>query len=517
MSTNIRHIPIRSLGSSPVHLRYLDEDPDLEQFLGRRPRNPTDLLKRAPVNARRLVSAGSLSDALTAYAETHEAPPEALANAAAIAEGDAHMVVTGQQPGLFGGPLYTVFKAATAVRLAREINATPGSPRTVPIFWNHTDDHDLEEVNRAFFINNNLEVQRLRLDVRRDGEAIRDIGVGHNMEHVLAAVGDMLPRSDFREAALEIFRPRQPDEQLGSSLARLLFSMFGRHGLLVIEPRDLPEEAFSMLPRWWEQASEIQASNKSTIEVLVELGLDTGLDPSATLMFQKQGGRRAAMAAGDPVNEPCDLSPGVLLRPLWQDACLPTLSTVVGPGELSYLSVAGPLYRQLGVPAPVLAPRASLTLVEPSLARLLKRFGWDIPDLDAGPETLAASITSDGSSGDESGLEGLIGEVKDQMQLLIAAINAGDPQMVRTVERTKGKVHDELSKLLNKLRNSRQNKEGTGMRQIRRVTNSLRPKGRPQERILTVLPFLAAHGPKLADLLVDAADPFTTGHGVLEL
>ena len=517
MTPSVRHIPIRNLGSSPVHLRYLDEDPDLEQFLGRRPRNPADLLKRTPVNARRLVGPEPLSAALTAYAQAHEAPPEALANAEAIAAGDVHMVVTGQQPGLFGGPLYTVFKAATAVRLAREINATPGSPRTVPIFWNHTDDHDLEEVNRAFFVNSSLEVQRLRLDLRRGGESIRDIGVGHNMEHVLAAVGDLLPRSDFREAALEIFQPRELDEQLGASLARLLFSMFGRHGLLVIEPRDLPSEAFSMLPRWWEQASEIQNSNRSTIEVLVELGLDTGLDPGSTLMFQKQGGRRASMAQGDPINDPSDLSPGVLLRPLWQDACLPTLSAVVGPGELSYLSVAGPLYRQLGVPAPVLTPRASLTLVEPSLAKLLKRFGWDLPDLDAGVDTLASSITTGDASGDESGLEGLIAEVEEQLQTLTATVKVGDPQMVRAVERTKGKVRDELSKLLSKLRNSRQNREGTGMRQIRRVTNSLRPKGRPQERVLSVLPFLAAHGPELADLLIEAADPFTTGHGVLEL
>ena len=78
-------------------------------------------------------------------------------------------------------------------------------------------------------------------------------------------------------------------------------------------------------------------------------------------------------------------------------------------------------------------------------------------------------------------------------------------------------MHDELTKLLTRLRNSRQNREGTGARQIRRVVSSLRPRGRPQERVLTALPFLAAHGAGLADDLVAAADPFTSGHGVLEL
>jgi uncharacterized protein YllA (UPF0747 family) len=337
------------------------------------------------------------------------------------------------------------------------------------------------------------------------------------MEHVLAAVGDLLPRSEFREWALEIFQPRQPDEHLGAGMARLLFRMFGDQGLLVIEPRDLPEEAFEVLPRWWAQAQAIQDSNKSTMEVLLELGLDTGLDPSTTLMFQNQGGRRVAMSEGDPVTHAGDLSPGVLLRPLWQDACLPTLSSVVGPGELSYLAVAGPLYRQLGVPTPVLTPRASLTLVEPSLAKLLKRFGWDLPDLEAGVEALAESAVQTVPQGKETTLEAMMEQFDTGMRELAAWIKASDPQMVRGVERTKSKVMEELSKLLNKLRNSRQNREGTGLRQVRRVTNSLRPKGRAQERILTVLPFLAAHGPELADLLVDAADPFSRSHGVLEL
>jgi bacillithiol synthase len=513
----LRHVPIRSMGSSLTQTRYLEEDPDLEQFLGRRPRNVEDLLRRAPINARRLLSPESIATALEAYAVRHGAPEESIAAARSLAGGDVHFIVTGQQPGLFGGPLYTVHKAATTVRLAREINALQKGPRVVPLFWNHTDDHDLDEVNRAFFVNSSLEIQRIRLDLARGGEAIRDIGIGRDLDHALAAVSDLLPHSEFREWALDLFRPRQPDEHFGDALARALFGMFGKHGMLVIEPRDLPAQAFDVLPRWWEQCNEIQTSIGSTIEVLSEIGLDISMDPSATLMFQNTGGRRSAMAEGDAVNHVTDLSPGALLRPLWQDACLPTLGSVVGPGELSYLSVAGPLYRQLGVPAPVFVPRASLTLVEPSLAKLLVRFNWDIPDLEAGAEQLAQSAIQDDADDDESGLEALIEHVTGQMTELAQSMRTTDAQMVRGVERTRGKVRDELTKLLNKLRNSRQNREGTGVRQIRRVVNSLRPRGRPQERVLTVLPFLASHGEVLADQLVDAADPFTSGHGVLEL
>jgi uncharacterized protein YllA (UPF0747 family) len=517
MSPSLRHIPIRHMGSSPTHLRYLEEDPELEPFLGQRPRNAADLLRRAPAGARRLVPPEALSKALLSYSQQHNAPQEVLDNARLVAEGNVQMVVTGQQPGLFGGPMYTVHKAATAVRLAQELNAANSGPPVVPIFWNHTDDHDLDEVNRASFVNNNLEVQRIRLDLLRGGQPIRDIGVGHKLEEAIASISDLLPDNEFRSWAIETFEPQTPNDHFGDGLTSLLYRLFGKFGLLVIEPRDLPPEAFEVLPRWWEQGTSIQDNIKSTIEVLLDLGLDLSMDPSSTLMFEVHGSRRSPMAEGDQVLSPLDLSPGAILRPLWQDACLPTIASVVGPGELAYLSVAGPLYRQLGVPSPVLVPRASMTLVEPSLAKLLKRFGWDISDLDVGPDQLANRMIEGGNGSDKHDLEALMAKVDQELGNLIGAVQTTDPQMARSADSTKKRVRDDLAKLLSKLRNSQKNREGTGTRQIRRVTSNLRPRGRPQERILTILPFMAAHGPALGDHLVGAADPFTANHAILEL
>src|SRR5690606_38420815 len=146
----------------------------------------------------------ALGSALLAYAERHGAPGPVLESARALASGRARAVLTGQQPGLFGGPLYTVHKAATAVRLARELASRPGAGPVVPVFWNHSDDHDFEEANRAFLVNPNQDVQRLRLEVEGRGRAIRAVPVGAGVEHALAAVADFLPASEFRDAALEL-------------------------------------------------------------------------------------------------------------------------------------------------------------------------------------------------------------------------------------------------------------------------------------------------------------------------
>ncbi len=517
LSHGLRHIPFRHLDATEIHLRYLEEDPSLVPLLGKRPRSVEDLLKRAPLNTRRLIPPAALSQALLAYAASHEAPDAVRAAAETCADGKTFFVVTGQQPGLFGGPLYSVHKAATAVRLAQGLQAALPGQRVVPIFWNHTEDHDLDEMNRAFLVNQNQEVQRFRLEVQHQGECARDLPVGRALETALAAAADLLPATEFRQQVLEVFRPRHADEHFGDSFARLLYALFGKHGLQVIEPRDLPAEALAVLPKWFEQTGTIRAATRQATDDIADIGLDVTLDPANTLMFERVGGLRQALSDGEPLVRREALSPGVLLRPLWQDACLPTIASVVGPGEIAYMAIAGPLYQKLGVPQPVLVPRASLTLVEPSLQKLLARYHWDLPDLAQGPERLAEKLPLDEQSAVEERLDQVTATLKRDLSDLADKVRDADKAMVGAFERAKSRSLEELQKLLLKVRNSRQNREGTGHRQVRRLCSNLLPKGRLQERVLPPLPFLVTHGFGLADILLGAADPFANAHGMLEL
>lgn len=518
MTSTLRHISFRRLGTSEVHQRFLEDDRDLGGFLGMRARSVAELVRRAPTGAGRLLPRDLLVKALRAYAQKHGAPPEVLASAEALLDPNVHVVVTGQQPGLLGGPLFTFHKVATAIRLCRELNAQPGGPRVVPLFWNHSDDHDLDEANRLFLVNQQQEVQRFRLDLQRTSEPLRGIGIGREMEKVLAELDPLLPQTEFREQVLALCKPRHPDETLGDQQARLLFEAFGRHGLLVIEPRDLPPEAFEPLTKWWAKSNDIREKVKQTCDDLADVGVDVTLDPSTTMMFQLAGGHREPLADGEEAGRAQDLSPGVLLRPLWQDACLPTIAFVVGPGELAYLCAVAPLYRLLGVPMPVFVPRASMTLVEPSLQRLLTRFSLDLPDLDQGPEKLAEKLLqSDDGNAVEDALDELQAKVRASLDGLTAKLTALDASMLSALDRARTKALEEIERLQQKVRNARQNREGTGIKQLRRLCNSLRPRNRPQERVLGPIAYLNSFGPGLADALIDAADPFRIEHGVLEL
>lgn len=518
MTATLRHISFRRMGTSEVHQRFLEDDRDLGQFLGMRARSVQELLRRAPTGAGRLLPREALVKSLRAYAERHGAPPEVAANADALLDPNVHVVVTGQQPGLLGGPLLTLHKAATAIRLCREINAEPGGPRVVPLFWNHSDDHDLDEANRLFLVNQQQEVQRFRLEFDRPNEPLRTIGAGRDVGNLLREVEPLLPPAEHRDWALSLFTPRHPDETLGDQTTRLLFELFGRHGLCVIEPRDLPAEAFEPLLRWWGKSDEVRDKVKHACDDLADVGFDITLDPAATMMFEFAGGHREPLADGEQAGRAQDLSPGVLLRPLWQDACLPTIAFVVGPGELAYLSAVAPLYRLLGVPQPVFVPRASLTLVEPAMQRLLNRFSLDLPDLDQPPEKIAEKFLQN-AEGDD--LEDTIGDVTTRLRTDLDAIGkrlgALDASMLGALDRARGKALEELDRLQQKVRSARQNREGVGIRQIRRLCSTLRPRNRPQERVLGPLQYLAAFGPGLAEALVEAADPFRIEHGVLEL
>ncbi|GAB4136094.1 MAG: bacillithiol biosynthesis cysteine-adding enzyme BshC [Planctomycetota bacterium] len=517
MSPTLRHVPFRRMGTSEVHQRYLDEDRDLAMFVGRRPRTAEELLRRAPTNAGRLLAPAILSEALLAYARRFDAPQPVIDNARAVASGEVRFVVTGQQPGILGGPLYNLFKVATAIRLCRELESVPGSPKSVPLFWNHSDDHDIDEANRFFYVNKAMEVQRCRLEIERSGGPLRSLPAGREVKRLLSSLDDLIPENEHRRWALSLLEPRHPDEKLGEGLTRLLFDLFGERGLLVIEPRDLPREAFAPLERWWKEAPRIRETVRQTCDDLGGIGVDVTLDPSSTLMFEMIGGLREPLADAEVFGQDSDLSPGVLLRPLWQDAILPSIAFVVGPGELAYLCVAAPLYKLLGVPQPLFVPRASMTLVEPSLQRLLAKFGWDLPDLAHGPERLIADLQGNLDDGIEDEIDELALRVTQEIETLSARVASIDASMLASLDRAKGKIADELGRVAQKLRNSRQNKEGAGSRQIRRLCSNLRPRGRLQERVLSPLQFLCSYGPALADWIVEAADPFHTEHGVLEL
>ena len=178
-----------------IFLSFIGNDPVLAKQFPKQPAGPREVLELAKARLASGVFAEGrieLADCLAAYANSHEADAAVLQAAESLAVPGTVAIVTGQQPGLFGGPLYIWHKVATALRLASDIRKLPGAPRVVTIFWNHSEDHDWGEANHTYLVNVALDLQRVRLGLPSTRTALFDLPMGSRLDEALDAACDQV-------------------------------------------------------------------------------------------------------------------------------------------------------------------------------------------------------------------------------------------------------------------------------------------------------------------------------------
>jgi bacillithiol biosynthesis cysteine-adding enzyme BshC len=463
------------------------------------------------------------------------APPVAVLDSVrALARPGTLAVVTGQQPGFLCSPLLALYKALHAVRVARSLTQAFERP-VVPIFWNHGDDHDVAEVHHSYLLNENLDLKKVALAGLSSGRKPLEALVLSEQQQRLAAIGQllgqMLERAPHAAPALELCLPRD-GETLVSAFTRVWLDWLGRFGLVVLEPAWIRTELSRALARL--VACEPAARLAEGSAALAALGLEPTIEPAgAALVYRVDAhGRRALRAGGDGfrydgedgsrrgselaaeiVAEPDRWSAGALLRPLVQDLCLPVAAYVGGWSELGYQAELLPLRRAAGVPLTPLVPRVSCTLVEPEVQASLARLETDVesvlrakgaPPAEPGPEApVAADLRRAG---------------EQAAALLLAhkpALGELDKGLAANLARAAGQVRDLAQGLAEKAARVQQNNAGTGRRHERRVSNSLMPRGAPQERVLGPLPFVARHGTAWLGELLDQIAPYDMRHMVV--
>lgn len=417
---------------------------------------------------------------------------------AALRRPDGVAIVTGQQPAVGGGPLYSLVKTAHAIALARTLG-----PTASPVFWCASEDHDLGEAGHADVITRDGSIQRFS-DTLGGGRASLRFRPALSwwdglLSHCRAHLGDGLGHP-----WLEALRPHS-DEGMGAWTCRLLRTLFARHGLLCIEGHQLR-------PLWREQLR--RAIDSWPAEALARLRqqlLTGGLDDSfgelavAPLFTDRVDGRQAIQ--GDAVRTalaetPDDLSPGAALRPILQQAALPTLAYVGGPGELAYHRFITPLYETLSVPRPQLIPRCSLTLVPGWVSRGLER--WQVTaDAAAGPAPTLPSPSTALMAPLDAALDALARQ----------ALPATQERRRQTGLTRLRRERDRLAASLE--RGDRQAAERPAWGALQ---GWLHPRGGRQERTLSLFQAVWQCGPGIADRLVDAATTTAAGvHGWVDL
>lgn len=450
----------------------------------------------------------------------------------ALADPAASCVVTGHQPGLCLSPLLIVYKAAQCVALARALSARWGRP-VVPVFWNHADDHDLAEVHHAHFLNRNLDLQKVglagmsstrrplsRVRIREDEQrlgAVRALfrHIFGDHEHIDDAIGALVPRGDTTFAA---------------AFTRSLLDLFGSQGLVVVEPDWFRDECSSALAAI---VSADPATHLAEAErALAAAGHDVAIPVAeAALVYrvddrgrhalrvggdgfrydEEPGSRTRAELAAEIVQDHAAWSAGALLRPLVQDAVLPVAAYVGGPGELAYHAQLGPLRRAADIPCTPFVPRVSITLFDDEVRASAEKAGVTALEV-----LRARGEWSDGEDVEEPAVVGelrrIASEAGDDLLARRADLAAIEPSLAPNLRRAVAQFRGSIDKLVEKAARVEANRTGKGGRHLRRLNNALCPRGLPQERVLSPLPFVARHGRAWIDALCAELDPFCSEH-----
>ena len=423
-----------------------------------------------------------------------------------LAAGEVLVVTTGQQPGLLTGPLYTVYKALSAMALARRLARERRTP-VVPVFWVAGDDHDFAEANHTYFLDKNGELAQVVLRERLAEAALLPLArelCGPEIAAVLRQLEEGTSETEFKPAVLEwLGRWYRPEATLADAFAQALDALLGARGLVVLRVYD-PRAKRAAAP-WVLKGLDVTLPDGYTpVFVEASQGRDR-LQQDGDGFVTRRSGERFSRAdlARLARDAPERLSPNVLLRPAVEAALLPTLAYAGGPAELKYLPDAAPLYETLGVTRQAPVPRWSGVLVETRVEKLMERHGLDLAAFDGKPGELEARLVRDELPAETvATLSALRHGIEEHYAALRESAVRIDPTLERTVESARNAALSGAQTIEKKLVASLKRLEGeTLIRQIARARAAVYPQGHPQERVLTLASFSIRYGPALLDAL----------------
>ena len=536
---------------------YVDGESAARAFLPLDFRSAADRAARARQAAARAVSPELIA---VLRAQAAALPPSGArdANLAALAAGGAAAVVTGQQVGLFLGPLYSFYKAASAIAIARTLEAETGV-RCVPLFWLQTEDHDFAEIATATVAGADGQPRRFALP-ESPGEA--RVSVAHRclpgeVTTLLEAVESALGSSPASAETLALLRAHyQPGRPLAGAFGGLMAALFADEGLLVLDPRVAPVARLAA-PIYREAivaSAEIERRMGERGAALAAAGFDEQipLRPGCALVFGHRdvaaGPRyrleRPAAPAGPwrlagadhamPEQEiaqalghdPLRFSTSALLRPIVQDTLLPTAAYVGGLAEISYFAQVGPLYDHFRLPLPLVIPRARFRCLDAPTRRRLAEIGLQADDVARPTAELLPRLPGARPAALPSARElqaRVASEVAPAVERIVAAAAAIDPSdrnLVRAAARTRLSVAHALTRLTARYARKLAEHDGTALTRLARVQAALRPDGVPQERAYSWPSLAGRLGPTaLKRLVLDrlaTVGPFTTALQDLE-
>lgn len=523
-----------------LFLDYLSYTPSVRTFY---PRSPIfsewvkDEAQRIVYDAARR---NKVSEVLERQNRAWDASQKTLHNIDRLRRG-AFAAVTGQQVGLFGGPLFSIFKALSAVKLAEE--ASLAGVDSVPIFWLATEDHDLAEVNHIAFASERGFPELLTVESRGVKDApVGAVKFGAEIDPVVEQAAALLGDSEVTHWLRQAYRP---GETVGSAFARLFTRLFADWGVILLDPADkeFHDLAKPLFRAAIERTSELDEALLARGKEIEAAGYhqQVKVTSASTLLFEVKDGERTVVrrrnnggsgvefAVGEARISQAELlsqidaapenfNPNVLLRPVVQDYLLPTLVYTGGAAEVAYFAQVGVVYEKLlGRVTPIL-PRFSATLVEAKPERILTRYQLGLPDVLLGPEKVREALAARSLPSDlQDRFSEAYASAEKSMAAVRDAIGRLDSTLIEAADRARTRMWYQINRLHRRASRAELLRNEVITRHADALTNALFPNKALQEREIAGVSFVARYGTELLTNLYQSIQPDCHDHQVVDL
>jgi len=494
-------LPYDFITSEKITIDYLNRASRLEHIFPKHFREPS--VRKCNVDRQKIVNK------LLEYNQKINAPKRVIQNIESLSQPETYAVITGQQPGLFSGPLYTVYKAISVIVICERLSKQKYS--LVPIFWNASEDHDISEVDHISMFREN-EPFMINYDCVSKDVALSHISLDKSeLNRMLTIVEDISPNSEFKSLLMkEITRILQESATIGDFFSRFMIYLFGELGLVMIEPqylRDLMVPVFDRLIRRPTKCTQIL--NEAGLK-LNKLGYSPKIhkksdmcnffllnDDGKRLRVTYDGRFRVAdetFSQRELLNllddNPSRFSANALTRPITQDFLFPTFAYVAGPNEIAYQAQLNGLYDFFSLEMPVIFPRFGATIVEKKVSKVLEKYNVEIHELK-NPEKLLKKLAREKI---DNVFNSFKSEVTRSMNEVTQKAETVDETLIGSCSLARGKILKAIEVLEDKVTSKVKEHNLVARQQITKAHNNVFPYGDLQERQINVLEYLIKFG-----------------------
>ncbi len=531
---------------STLFLEYLRDPQSLKKYYPNAVATPTEVGEFASeVLANYTTDREALCDALVEINSNVGASSLTFESIELLRRSDTVAVLTGQQAGLFSGPLYTIYKALTAIKQAEYLTAN--GVLAVPVFWAATEDHDFDEVAEAFVIGRGNELTKVtyRPNGYKENSQVGSVEVDNGIVGIIADMLDSIEHTEFSDdVRTMLLQSWQIGSGFGEAFMKQLAMIFAKYGLIFVDPMDakIKELASPIFEKAVQNSDEIVSALTVRSRELVGRGYHAQVvvedDYFPFFWIDDEGGRYALRNVGDGIfrvkdgkreftsaeleaiarDQPASLSPGVMLRPVVQDFLFPTICYFGGGAEVAYFAQNSEVYRILERPVTPVFHRQSFTATEAAQRRSMEKLHLTLADLFDGREAVTMRSAEKYLMPETPVLFAEVEEkITAELDRLDQAISNIDRTLAANLATRRRKMIYHIAALREKTLRAHLRNDETFSRRLDAVFAGVLPNDGLQERTINVVSFLNKFGFKFIDWVYDAIDLDDKEHRIIEL